>query len=313
MPGSSGWSNAAWIALAVIIVALLVGIFLRVRDENTGPNIASAIVKGERPVAPLVPSEGIAGDGAPSLPDWYKVRRAGGPAMPGQQVMVVNFWASWCGPCREEAPMLDQIAKEYDGKAVVVGVNAASEDTATDARAFVREHDLDFPIVRAARSVNEAWGVRGYPETFIVGADGKVSARARMTRTTWILLAALAATLVVPAVGAAQQARADIDEISRKVMCPSCETTLDRSNSPAAERMRGYIEARIEDGWTEEQIIDGLVEEYGGDTSIIATPGPTSSRGALAWGVPALVALLCLVAGALMVRRWRRVRSALAD
>ena len=89
---------------------------------------------------------------------------------------MVNFWASWCGPCREETPMLDQIAREYSGKATVIGVNGASEDTETDARTFVREQHLRFPIIRAPRSVNGDWGVRGYPETFIVGTDGTVVA-----------------------------------------------------------------------------------------------------------------------------------------
>jgi cytochrome c-type biogenesis protein CcmH/NrfF len=97
-----------------------------------------------------------------------------------------------------------------------------------------------------------------------------------------------------------------MEEVSGRVMCPSCGTTLDNSDSPAADRMRDYIDERITDGWTADEIVNGLVVEYGGDQDILAAPPTDTRRGMLAWGVPALVALAALVGGALSVRRWRR-------
>jgi cytochrome c biogenesis protein CcmG/thiol:disulfide interchange protein DsbE len=72
--------------------------------------------------------------------------------------------------------MLNDMAREYEGRATIVGVDAAAEDTETDARQFVREFELAFPIVRGSRSVKDEWGVRGYPETFLVDRHGRVVA-----------------------------------------------------------------------------------------------------------------------------------------
>jgi thiol-disulfide isomerase/thioredoxin len=111
------------------------------------------------------------------MPDWYEVSeglQVG--SNPGAKVMLVNWWASWCGPCREEAPDLSAIAEDYADDVVVVGVNAGGEDLMSDARAFVREMSIRFPIIRADRAMKDAWGVGGFPESFIVGTDGRISA-----------------------------------------------------------------------------------------------------------------------------------------
>ena len=128
------------------------------------------------------------------------------------------------------------------------------------------------------------------------------------------VLALVAALALVPASASAvtkeQRSTAEEDrirdDVSSRVMCPSCSTTLKNSDSPAADRMREYIDARIEDGWTADEIVNGLSVEYGGDGSILAAPETDTGRGMLAWGVPLLVALGALVIGALSVRRWRR-------
>ena len=96
-----------------------------------------------------------------------------------------------------------------------------------------------------------------------------------------------------------------VDEVSATVMCPSCDTTLDQSESPAATRMRAWVTAAVEAGWTTQEIRDGLVAEYGGDESILATPR-ARGVGLLVWLVPALIVLLALVVGAMSMRRWRR-------
>jgi cytochrome c biogenesis protein CcmG/thiol:disulfide interchange protein DsbE len=81
---------------------------------------------------------------------------------------VINFWASWCLPCRDEAPTLEQKWRKYrDAGAVVLGVNV--QDAEEDASAFVEQFGLTFPIVRDVQL--ELWrklGVRGIPETFFL-------------------------------------------------------------------------------------------------------------------------------------------------
>jgi cytochrome c-type biogenesis protein CcmH/NrfF len=99
--------------------------------------------------------------------------------------------------------------------------------------------------------------------------------------------------------------RTSLDAVSSTVMCPTCDTTLDRSNSPAAEQMRSWIRAAVAAGWTKDQIRDGLVTEYGGDESILATPR-AQGVGALAWYVPVGIVVLLAATGIVLVRRWRR-------
>ena len=90
------------------------------------------------------------------------------------KVVVVNFWASWCVPCKEEAPVLEQLWREKRGRGlVVVGLDA--KDFRRDARAFVRRFGLTFPIVfDGPGDTIPDWGVTGFPETFVIGRDGRV-------------------------------------------------------------------------------------------------------------------------------------------
>lgn len=81
---------------------------------------------------------------------------------------VINFWASWCLPCRDEAPTLEQKWRKYrDQGAIVLGVNV--QDAEEDALTFVEQYGLTFPIVRDVQL--DLWrklGVRGIPETFFI-------------------------------------------------------------------------------------------------------------------------------------------------
>lgn len=90
------------------------------------------------------------------------------------QVVVVNFWASWCAECRVEQPDLDATWNRFrDAGAVVVGVNF--QDTAGDARAYLAETGTSYPtVVDADSGTALAYGLRGVPETFIVDQDGMI-------------------------------------------------------------------------------------------------------------------------------------------
>lgn len=175
-PNRSRWATIGWIACSALLIAVVLGVWLRMDSERSGSNLANAIVQGERPAAPALPTAAIAGDGAPGLPAWYRTSGDEQIGATGGKVLVVNWWASWCGPCEDEAPELRELSDDYAGRVVVVGLNAGSEDLESDARDFVRKHDLTFPIVRGGRADNDAWGVNSYPETFVVGTDGRVSA-----------------------------------------------------------------------------------------------------------------------------------------
>ena len=89
--------------------------------------------------------------------------------------MLVNFWASWCGPCRAESPLLERASRRYGGRLVVLGVDY--QDFSGDARKFVRTYHITYPVVRdGSGKWSDLYGVTGAPETFFVNAAGKVVA-----------------------------------------------------------------------------------------------------------------------------------------
>ena len=89
--------------------------------------------------------------------------------------VVVNVWASWCGPCRIEAPLLQRAARRYEGAVVFVGVD--SRDDVEPARAFIRRYRLTYPNVFDAAGDIRAWlGVRGFPSTYVFDRRGRLTA-----------------------------------------------------------------------------------------------------------------------------------------
>jgi cytochrome c biogenesis protein CcmG/thiol:disulfide interchange protein DsbE len=89
--------------------------------------------------------------------------------------VLVNLWASWCPPCRQEAPALDEFARRYRGQGVtVLGIDV--QDNSDDALAFVREFDLRYPQLRSVGDErSEAFGSTGVPENFLVDPRGKLA------------------------------------------------------------------------------------------------------------------------------------------
>ena len=94
------------------------------------------------------------------------------PTLRGRAVLL-NFWASWCEPCKEEMPSLQALADRHADRLVVLTVNL-KEAPETIAR-FVRSSGLRLPIVRDADgSMARAWGVRIYPSNVLIDTKGKV-------------------------------------------------------------------------------------------------------------------------------------------
>ena len=89
---------------------------------------------------------------------------------------VVSFWASWCGPCRKEMPLLNAAWAKRDGDLPVVGVTF--QDPESESKKFVAKYGIDFPIAPDdGYRIAKAFGVINVPTTFFVGADGKVVER----------------------------------------------------------------------------------------------------------------------------------------
>jgi cytochrome c biogenesis protein CcmG, thiol:disulfide interchange protein DsbE len=89
--------------------------------------------------------------------------------------VVLNFWASWCIPCKAEAPLLESAATRWRDRGVVV-LGVDSRDFSGDARRFMRKHQLTYPMVKdGSGSRADSWGVDGYPETFFIDRDGRLT------------------------------------------------------------------------------------------------------------------------------------------
>jgi len=89
--------------------------------------------------------------------------------------VVVNVWASWCGPCRVEAPLLQRASERYGERVVFLGVDA--RDREADARGFLRRYAITYPnVVDDGDAITGLLGLRGFPTTYIFDRSGKVMA-----------------------------------------------------------------------------------------------------------------------------------------
>lgn len=118
------------------------------------------------------------GAGAPaSAPEFRLANRAGGEIALSElrgQVVMINFWASWCGPCRQEFPALDQIYAKYKPMGfTLVGINVESEKA--DAERFLGQRPVSFPILfDPDNKVSGNYGVRAMPTTVLVDRQGRL-------------------------------------------------------------------------------------------------------------------------------------------
>jgi cytochrome c biogenesis protein CcmG, thiol:disulfide interchange protein DsbE len=149
---------------AVGVVAALLGLLAwkLTQDES---KVTSELQRGGSPVAPAFTLERLDRKGDLAL-----------ESLRGKAV-VLNFWASWCGPCKDETPLLQEGWKRWQGKEVVfVGVDV--KDFRGDARDFLERYGVTYSNVYDGKgSTVGRYGVTGFPETYFVDAAGNVRYR----------------------------------------------------------------------------------------------------------------------------------------
>jgi cytochrome c biogenesis protein CcmG/thiol:disulfide interchange protein DsbE len=143
-------------SIAVLGVLAVVGLLVY-GLVNKG---SSRLTVGE--TAPNAPLPQLEGEGKRSLADFR-----------GRWVLV-NFWASWCIPCRQEAPALEEFDREHGGSEfVVLGID--TQDLSSDGRDFVQRYDLSYPQLHDGDGdAADEFGTTGVPENFLIDPVGKV-------------------------------------------------------------------------------------------------------------------------------------------
>ncbi|MGA7234849.1 MAG: TlpA disulfide reductase family protein [Bryobacteraceae bacterium] len=105
----------------------------------------------------------------------------------GGKVALVNFWATWCPPCRKEMPDLEALGKRFKDQGLVI--LAISDEDAAKVKPFIAERQFTFPVLLdPGRKVNKLFDVEGIPKTFIYDREGRLSAQAIDMRTEHQLL-----------------------------------------------------------------------------------------------------------------------------
>lgn len=89
--------------------------------------------------------------------------------------VIVNFWASWCDPCRLEAPLLSNLYEEYKDRLDIYGVNGTKYDDMIGVQAFVKQYQYTFPtLLDRENEVYKLYQVPGYPTSVFIDADGVI-------------------------------------------------------------------------------------------------------------------------------------------
>ncbi|MDP9401347.1 MAG: TlpA family protein disulfide reductase [Actinomycetota bacterium] len=150
---------------ALALVALLAYGMVGTGEDTT---LDEAVRRGDRPPAPDLSLPVLGTGSAQALSDLRG------------EVVVLNFWASWCDPCKEEAPVLERAHQRLraEGAGTVLGVTF--RDASPASMRFVREQRLSYPSVRDVDGeLAERFGTRSLPETFVIDREGRIAAVAR--------------------------------------------------------------------------------------------------------------------------------------
>jgi cytochrome c biogenesis protein CcmG/thiol:disulfide interchange protein DsbE len=159
------------LAAAALIGLLAYGVV----SKGTDTTLDEAVANGQRPAAPVSALPFLQRQGSGSLAD-YKGK-----------VVVLNVWASWCDPCREEVPLLQKTHEQIAAKGgVVLGLD--TQDASNAAIDFLSARKATFPSLRDRdRSYGREFGVTGYPETFLIDRKGRIAALQRFPVTqAWL-------------------------------------------------------------------------------------------------------------------------------
>ena len=162
--------SAVPITVAVLSLALIALLVYGVISKKTNDTLDQAVRSGKKPAAPGrdVALPNLAGRGTRRLADL------------DGKVVVLNFWASWCQPCKAEAPVLERVQQRLEKTKAGTVFGVTYKDAPDASRAFIREEKSTWPNVRDDRlKLAPKFGTSQLPETFVIDRTGKVVALSR--------------------------------------------------------------------------------------------------------------------------------------
>jgi thiol-disulfide isomerase/thioredoxin len=162
-PGSAPLNPPSRSPLAIIVVVLLVALMLYVASHRARRSGQSS--------TPRITQSSIAPDFALESLDGGTMRLSD---LRGKAVLL-NFWATWCGPCKIEIPWFVDLQKQYGSQGLqIVGV-AMDDASKEDIAKFAKDMGVNYPILIGKEAVGDQYGgVPALPETFLIGRDGKI-------------------------------------------------------------------------------------------------------------------------------------------
>jgi cytochrome c biogenesis protein CcmG, thiol:disulfide interchange protein DsbE len=165
LPQTPARGRRILVLLPLVVFLALTALFLVRLFSGDPSRIPSALIGRPAPAVDLPPMQGLERDGKP-IPGLAAADFRG-------NVTVVNVWASWCIPCRDEAPFLLELGG--DTRIRLVGINY--KDQPDNARRFLNRYGNPFAASGVDQNGRAAieWGVYGVPETFLIGRDGRIA------------------------------------------------------------------------------------------------------------------------------------------
>jgi cytochrome c biogenesis protein CcmG/thiol:disulfide interchange protein DsbE len=162
---AGAWRRRLIVSIPLVAFLALAALFMLRLGAGDPSRIPSALIGHPAPATTLPPLPGLERDGKP-VPGLDSAELKG-------EVTVLNVWASWCVPCRDEAPLL--LALAADRRIRVVGINY--KDQPDNARRFLGRYGNPFVANGTDGNGRAAieWGVYGVPETFVVGRNGRIA------------------------------------------------------------------------------------------------------------------------------------------
>lgn len=159
----SPFAIPVFIAVAALLALLTYGVVVK----QGGNKYDNAVAEGQRLPATVREVRLLGGDETTSLADFRG------------KVVLLNFWASWCEPCKDESPAIERAYNKYKDQGFVV-LGADVDDLSKDAKEFIAENKLTYPILRySSTDATKDFGTKRMPESFVIDRDGNVVALQR--------------------------------------------------------------------------------------------------------------------------------------